>query len=55
MAKAIVPPALIVSMPSSSHSLEARSTASGSLTPHSEPSANRLSYSSRTPFSSPSA
>ena len=46
---AIVPPVLMVSTPSSSHRLAARSTASPSATPHKEPNANRLSYSTRTP------
>ena len=48
MANAIVPPALIVSSPNSSHFLDAVRTASGSDTPHREPSANRFSYSTRT-------
>jgi hypothetical protein len=45
---------LMVSMPSSSQRFDARSTASASPTPHSDPSANRLSYSTRTPTFAPS-
>ena len=44
----MVPPALMVSMPTSSHRREARRTAPPVPTPQSEPSANRLSYSTRT-------
>ena len=47
IAQAIVPPAEIVSMPSSSQRALAASTASGSLTPHIGPSANTFSYSTR--------
>ena len=47
IAHAIVPPAEIVSMPSSSQRALATSTASGSLTPHIGPSAKTFSYSTR--------
>jgi len=47
IAHAIVPPAEIVSMPSSSQRALAASTASGSLTPHIGPSAKTFSYSTR--------
>ena len=45
IAHAIVPPAEIVSMPSSSQRALAATTASGSLTPHIGPSAKTFSYS----------
>ncbi len=48
IAKAIVPPVEIVSSPAASQAAAARSTASGSDTPQSVPSANSDSYSSRT-------
>ena len=47
IAQAMVPPAEIVSSPSSSHRPLAASTASGSETPHIGPSANTFSYSTR--------
>ena len=47
IAKAIVPPAEIVSRPSSSQRALAASTTSGSATPHSGPRANTFSYSTR--------
>ena len=47
IAQASVPPAEIVSMPRSSQSWLAASTASGSDTPQSGPSANTFSYSTR--------
>ena len=47
IAHAIVPPAEMVSSPSSSQRRLASSTASGSDTPHSGPSANTFSYSTR--------
>jgi hypothetical protein len=47
MAQAMVPPAEIVSIPSSSHLALAASTASGSDTSHIGPSANTFSYSTR--------
>ena len=47
IAQAIVPPAEMVSRPSSSHRALAASTASGSDTPHIGPSANTFSYSTR--------
>jgi hypothetical protein len=49
IANAMVPPVLMVSMPSSSQRCDARRTASPSPTPQRDPSANRLSYSTRTP------
>ena len=47
MAQAIVPPAEMVSNPSSSQRALAASTASGSETPQSGPSAKTFSYSTR--------
>ncbi len=49
IAHAIVPPVEIVSSPSSSQRPLAASTASGSTTPHSGPSAKTFSYSTRAP------
>jgi hypothetical protein len=47
IAQAIVPPAEMVSRPSSSQRALAANTSSGSDTPHSGPSANTFSYSIR--------
>ena len=47
IAQATVPPAEIVSRPSSSQRALAANTSSGSDTPHSGPSANTFSYSMR--------
>ena len=47
IAQAMVPPAEMVSRPSSSQRALAASTSSGSETPHIGPSANTFSYSTR--------